>query len=334
MSLKGSQTRPEGTSTRSPRVRSIDVAREAGVSQATVSYVLNNDPRQSIPEETRARVLEAARKLDYQPYAPARMLRSGRSKLVLVIWQEAVIEAAISDLVEQMTAAVAKLGYGLIWHIGFHAGQELLSAHLAPAVVVALVESEDRETRAALQSFQAPLITVANTEWKTAGTRAQMEYLLRQGHKTIIYADSEKPQLERFTRCRREMAIQVCREQGLPDPRVVVMPQNRGEARQIWQDVLAVQPPPFAVCAYNDEVAMVVLAALADLQIRVPEQVAVIGQDNTRIAEMSNPPLTTIGVESPGISEYLIASIVNVIQGGPVAEAPTLQPEVIVRISA
>jgi DNA-binding LacI/PurR family transcriptional regulator len=48
---------------------------ETGVSQATVSYVLNNDPRQTIPEETRVKILEAAHKLGYQPYALARSLR-------------------------------------------------------------------------------------------------------------------------------------------------------------------------------------------------------------------------------------------------------------------
>lgn len=48
------------------RITSKDVALKAGVSQATVSYVMNNDPRQSIPEETRIKVMDAARKLDYQ----------------------------------------------------------------------------------------------------------------------------------------------------------------------------------------------------------------------------------------------------------------------------
>ena len=53
----------------SSRVTSVDVAREAGVSQSTVSFVLNNTPGQTIPEETRRRVLEAAKKLDYRPRA-------------------------------------------------------------------------------------------------------------------------------------------------------------------------------------------------------------------------------------------------------------------------
>jgi DNA-binding LacI/PurR family transcriptional regulator len=62
------------------RLTSADVARASGVSRGTVSYVLNNDPRQSIPTETRERVLKAARTLGYQPFAPARSLRAGYSR--------------------------------------------------------------------------------------------------------------------------------------------------------------------------------------------------------------------------------------------------------------
>ena len=70
-----------GTARRRPT--SADVARLAAVSRATVSYVLNDTPHQSIPEATRRRVLDAAAELGYTPSAAARALRSGRSDIVL-----------------------------------------------------------------------------------------------------------------------------------------------------------------------------------------------------------------------------------------------------------
>ena len=66
------------------RTTSADVARAAGVSRATVSYVLNDTARQSIPERTRARVRAAAAELNYTPNPAARALRSGRSTVTAV----------------------------------------------------------------------------------------------------------------------------------------------------------------------------------------------------------------------------------------------------------
>jgi DNA-binding LacI/PurR family transcriptional regulator len=315
------------------RVKSVDVAREAGVSQATVSYVLNNDPRQSIPEETRAKVMEAARKLGYQPYAPARSLRSGKSKIVLVVWQESVVEAAISRMIEELAAAVAKVGFSLVWQIGFSSEQEHLSANLAPAVVVGLVDRTDAALTS-LQRFHAPIVTLGNHNWINAGTRAQMAYLLQQGPRPIVYAATEKPQLQHFSRSRQEAVQQICHEHGLPEPRVLTVSQTREKARQALEDLLAVQSPPFAICAYNDDVAFATLAALSDLNIAVPEAVSVIGVDNTMIAELSIPPLTTIGIETPNLTEHLIASVLSACQGGPVLEIGPLQTKVVVRASA
>jgi DNA-binding LacI/PurR family transcriptional regulator len=67
------------------RVTSADVARVAGVSRATVSYVLNDTPHQTISAATRTRVFEAASSLGYAPSAAARALRTGRSDVVLCL---------------------------------------------------------------------------------------------------------------------------------------------------------------------------------------------------------------------------------------------------------
>jgi LacI family transcriptional regulator, galactose operon repressor len=80
-------------------------------------------------------------------------------------------------------------------------------------------------------------------------------------------------------------------------------------------------------------VAVAVLAALSDLGVTVPSEVSVIGQDNSMVAEMSIPPLTTIAMEGegPDDAQCLIASIVSVCQGGPVPHIGSLWPRVIVR---
>ncbi len=316
------------------RITSVDVAREAGVSQSTVSFVLNNDPRQTIPEETRARVIEAARKLEYQPYAPARLLRTGKSKVVLVVWPEAVIEIGLSQVLEELAGEVAKLGFSLVWQIGFSPDHEQLAANIAPAVVVWLGDKDNPTALASLQRFKAPIVTISGLSWFMDGPRLQIEYLLSQGSRPIVFAATDKPQLETMCRSRLAIVRQTCTERGIPEPRVVTFSQVREKARTAMVDLLAVQAPPFAICAFNDEVAFAALAALYDLHTAVPEAVSVIGHDNSRIAELCNPPLTTIGNETSELLEQLVASVISVCQGGPVLDIVTPEAKVIARASA
>jgi DNA-binding LacI/PurR family transcriptional regulator len=317
------------------RITSVDVAREAGVSQSTVSFVLNNDPHQTIPEETRARVMEAAQKLDYQPYAPARLLRTGKSKIVLAIYQESVIEVGLGEILEELAGAVEKLGFSLVWQIGFSPEHDQLSANLAPAVVVWLGDNNDIPALARLSRYKAPIVTlVGGRSWFENGARLQVEYLLMKGERPIVYAATEKPQLQAMCHARLYIVQQACAEQGLPELRVVTISQEREKARQAMADLLAVQPPPFALCAFNDDTAFAALAALADLHVSVPDEVSVIGHDNTIIAELSNPALTTIGVVASKRSQQLIASVLSVCQGGPVLETVMPDAMVIVRASA
>jgi LacI family asc operon transcriptional repressor len=98
-------------------------------------------------------------------------------------------------------------------------------------------------------------------------------------------------------------------------------------------DLLTVQPTPFALCAFNDDVAIVALAALSDLNIAVPKDVSVIGHDNSPLSEFTIPPLTTIGVTSLDLAERLTASVISILQGGPVLETISLSAEVVVRAS-
>ncbi len=317
------------------RITSVDVAREAGVSQSTVSFVLNHDPRQTIPEETRARVIEAARKLDYHPYAPARLLRTGKSKIVLVIYQESVIEVGMSEILEELAGAVEKLGFSLVWQIGFSPEHDQLSSNLAPAVVVWLGDNNDALAFTKLARYQAPIVTLlAGRSWFEHGARLQVEYLLKQGGRPIVYAATGKLQLQPMSHARLDIVRKTCTEHGLPEPRVVTIPQAREQARQAMADLLAVQPTPFAICAFNDDTAFAALAALADLHISIPDEVSVIGHDNTLISELSNPALTTVGAVASEMGQQLAASVLSVCQGGPVLETVMPDAKVFARASA
>jgi DNA-binding LacI/PurR family transcriptional regulator len=199
---------------------------------------------------------------------------------------------------------------------------------------VGLVDETDAAAVASLQRFHAPMVLLGRWDWFTAGSRVQVEYLLEQGSRSIVYVAPEKLQLQHLSRVRQEVVQQACHKHGLPSPRVVTVSQRREKAREQLANLLEVQAPPFALCAYNDNVAIAALAALADLNLAVPEAVSVIGQDDTMMAELSNPALTTIGFDSPDLTERLIASVLSVCQGGTVLDIGPMRPKVIVRASA
>ena len=316
------------------RITIKDVAREAGVSHVTVSYVLNNTPGRTIPEETRSRVLAAVRKLDYRPYAPARSLRSGKSKIVLVVYPYGVAETVFSEFIEALTAAVAAIGFSLVTQIGFSSENNDLAMNLSPAVIVGLMLEHDQAAVSSLQRFNVPLILPGNADLPEQGPELQVEYLVNQGKRQIVYAATEKPQLQAWCKKRLDAVRTACQKHDLLAPRVVIVPESRPKARQILKDLLSELPPPLGICAFNDDVAFPLLAALADLKVAVPGDVSVIGHDNSKIGEFSYPALTTISLESPEFMERFIANIVAVCQGDLLVEHAIPHPKVVVRESA
>ena len=121
------------------RPTSANVAQRAGVSRATVSYVLNDVPHQSISDATRQRVLAAAEELGYTPHAAARTLRAGESRLVLFINAGIPYGANLSVIIDTLSAEVTASGRSLvIWQQHDPADLAATLAHLQPAMAITL----------------------------------------------------------------------------------------------------------------------------------------------------------------------------------------------------
>jgi DNA-binding LacI/PurR family transcriptional regulator len=94
----------------------IDIAKQAGVSRATVSYVLNDTPNTRVSEETKARVLAVAAKLRYIPHSSARSLRAGHSNLILLSVPTLYQNHIESILLSELTEALKRHGYTVLIH--------------------------------------------------------------------------------------------------------------------------------------------------------------------------------------------------------------------------
>ena len=318
------------------RVTSADVARASGLSRATVSYVLNNDPRQSIPPETRERVLKAASELGYHPFTPARVLRAGYSQLVLVVLPFEQVDPGIAHSLKELEARLAARGFSLIWYVGVHAmpGHTHPSANLTPAVIVSFADETDPEIAAFLRQFNVPILSLSNPATRSTVGSMQVDYLVERGQRRIVFAAPERGDLQRLSQIHLAGVQQDCAERGLEPPLVQVVPATREGARAAIAALLKEQSPPFGVCCYNDEVAFAVMAALSDAGISIPDSVAVVGCDDIPLAQFSAPPLTTIRFDNQHVLDLLTENILAASHGEPIQEAAPVSLALIVRQSA
>lgn len=251
----------------SRRSTSEDVARAAGVSRTTVSFVLNNRPGQSIPEETRQRVLEAARRLDYRPHASARSLAAGRSELVLLSIPDARLGPGTSRFVEELAAALAEHGLTLITHLAGARGRPLadVCATVNASAVVGL-SPFDAETADALYRSGAEVVLPlpdprggVDDAMELVG-RLQAEHLIGLGHRRLGYARPADPGLRVMADARLSGVSGACVAAGVDSPvieEIGLEVADAGRAVTQWRSSGVT-----GVCAYNDETAIAVLAGV------------------------------------------------------------------------
>lgn len=302
------------------RVTSKDVAKAAGVSQTTVSFVLNGKHQQSIPETTRRLVLAAAEELGYVPSAAARSLRTGRTDVVLCLVPDWPVTDSISRFKLALSDNLADAGVACVY---FYFGGQVqpLSAlwrNLQPSLVIAFDTVEETEAvamrRAGISLMDGlfsdrPAEPTPGFVSQEAIGRMQIEHLARRGHRHIAYAAIRDERESVFCEPRKRGAAQACRDLGLPEPVVTVMRADRGDARRALDDWRSARRPVTAVAAFNDLVAAAVVAGARENALAVPGDLAVMGVDDLTISSLTEPPLTTIAIDLDSIAHHLCAQV-------------------------
>ena len=322
---------------RSMRITSTDVAREAGVSQTTVSFVLNDTRGQTIPEETRQRVLEAAKRLDYRPRASARSLAAGRSDVVLLALPGVPISTNLSRFIEQLAGALAEHGLSLVTHLAEGHGRPLpdLCAAVDASAVISLI-AFDEETTEALYRAGAEVVlgtgVQASAELQEIG-RLQAQHLIGLGRDRLGYALPGQHATQWRVQERLRGVAAACAEQGLAEPFALGVDMDGAQA------ALAVdqwtRTSVTGVCAYNDETALAVLAGMHLRGLRAPDDIAVIGVGDIAAAQVSVPPLSTIGFDYEETGRRLAQVVVDSLDGGnPPNQEGFSHPRLVRRTSA
>ncbi len=318
-----------------PRVTSADVARESGVSRTTVSYVLNDKTGVAITEATRRRVQDTAARLGYLPSAAARTLRSGRSDLVLCVLPDWPVGPVIDTLIDHLGTELADRGLSLLVHNARSARPlaELWRA-VTPRAVLGLEPFADDEVhamrRAGIQVVGSALDEDPHPEIFSVPQdgigRVQVDHLVERGHRVIGYAAPDDERLAAFADRRLAGVAQACERLGLPAPvaeTVALDPASAAAAVGRWRSAAE---PVTAVAAYNDEVALAVLAGVRAAGLRVPDDVAVIGVDDVPAARLVDPALSTVWQAIDAQAEYLAAAVLAALDGS--AEPPARPDDV------
>lgn len=285
------------------RATSSDVAREAGVSRATVSYVLNGRSGQSISAATRGKVLAAARDLGYIPSAAARTLRSGRSTLVLMLLPPEPLGRAQAMVIDAASEYLEQHGLRLVAHrVPRSGGAVSLVQSLVPAALILITPLDDAE----LAALQATGIRVASLQLTLndplgpdLGIGAlQIQYLADAGHRRIGVAVPAGSGYGWRVQMRLAAIEHACDVRGLPRPAVAHLELDAADAAAAVGRWLEGPEPVSAVCAFDDDHAFALLSGLAVHGLAAPKDLAVIGAEDIPLASLAVPPLTTVRLDA------------------------------------
>ena len=286
-----------------------DVAAAAGVSRALAGFVLGDDHGKSIPEATRQRVREAALSLGYVPHGIARALREGNSRVVVLS-----IDPGLEGNYSRTFAR------GLDDELAAH-GHMLLVRHEHSAPLPDRQILDAISPRAVLRlpgNYLATGHELDDGGWEggyAANVLVQVRYLADRGHAGIAVAlpDGDPPLGRVYERFAREAAAR----SRLPEPPTMIVPHARHAAAEAVARFRAAHGAVTAVSAYDDAVALRVLAALRALGLAVPGDVAVIGLDDIECGALVDPALTSVHVDAEEHGRKAAREVLGVDAGSP-----------------
>ncbi|MCO8170828.1 LacI family DNA-binding transcriptional regulator [Pseudomonas sp. 21LCFQ02] len=286
----------------------IDVAREAGVSPITVSRALNRP--ELVSEATRVRVLEVVRQMGYVPNLLAGSLASSKSRLVAILLPtiaNSIFAPAVQAIMDRLTEA----GYqSLLGPTGYSPEKEevLLEAILGrrPDGIVLTGTLHTEGSRARLASAGIPVVEA----WDLSDTALDMqvgfsheqvgeqvaEHFVAKGYQRFAVITVDDPRGIR--RC--NSLIQRLEQHGISEVPVEILPlpATWEVGREGLKRLLQRPEAPQLVFCSSDTVAMGVLAQAAELGLRVPQDIAVLGFGDTTNSRFAQPALSTISVNA------------------------------------
>lgn len=329
------------------RAKINDVALAAGVAIKTVSRVLNNEP--NVREETRTRVLEIVKQLNYHPSLSARSLAGRRSYLIGLVYENPSANYIV-DVLHGVRARCREGRFQLLSHQVIGRGEEMErdvlglvdQTHLDGLVVTAPL-SESVELIKTLDQREIPFVRIAPNEFQHESPYADMDdegaaremtrYLIGLGHRRIGFIVGHPDHVasgQRLRGFKAEMAAHGLEvEQQLFKQGYFVFESGLEAAREL----LTSPQPPTAIFASNDDMAAGVLMAAHELGIDVPGELSVAGFDDTYIARTVWPRLTTVHQPTYDLAYTATNLLLDMLETGEIPKPARLEHRLVCRES-
>ena len=296
------------------RITIVDVARAAGTSVSSASVALRGEP--GVSERTRTRILSVAQRLGYQPDQRARLLRQQQSRLLGVTFS--VNQTFHDEVIDKLYRAADASGYNLVLSATTPARSEaqaidnLLRDRCETLV---LISPEIPEAKLAELSTQASVVTLAS-DLRAEGVDSvhaddrqgitdAVDHLAALGHRDITYVDGGAKVM---SSTRRDAYVAAMRAHGLAEQVRVITgsPTEESGVEIATQLADAERSLPTAILTHNDMIAFGLLLTLRSKGIAVPDDVTIIGYDNTRMAALATVQLTSVSQDTALLAQTAV----------------------------
>lgn len=321
-----------------------DVAIRANVSVATVSRVVNN--LEGYSEDTKERVLKAIKELGYQRNAIARGLVTKTTKTIGVLIP--IVSAYFySEILNGIEEKANKSGYGIfLCNTGVNGIRaehyiKMLGERRVDAIIVVSLSLKD-EHYDLLNSLKIPYILVATLSYKykipyikvddQLAAYTATQYLIENGHSRIaLISGDNEDKIAGATRINGYKNALQDYNIKLNENIIKYGDFSYKSGIECMEELLKEKEEFTAVFATSDEMALGALSVMHRQNIKVPEEISIIGYDNTLIAQMSNPPLTTVSQPLYEMGTKAFYRILDMLESGKSEENIILSHKIVER---
>lgn len=326
-------------------VKMSDVAEKANVSKATVSRVLRNP--ETVKKATRDKVMAIIEQMNYQPNILARHFRRSQTNTILVVIPN-ILNTVFSHMLGGIEHAAGKHGYRVLLantnkqvekeyeyldHLKQRQvdGMILLSARMDKDVLQEVLEEYPVVLTADyLEGVAIPTVTIDNV----SSARTATEHLINLGHQRIAHITGPIHLLVSQDRLKGYRQALLQNELDVDNILIQEGDFSHESGYNQMNKLLALEHPPTAVFAANDEMATGVIKAAKDKGLSVPKDIAVVGFDNIKLSYIYEPGITTIAQPMFDMGKKAMELLLQQINGEEMPKKQhVLESELIIRES-